>query len=1066
MAVKQIPVYYGPEENRHKAASIADGDVIDSKYIHISTEDGNIIESTDNGLYAPGVDPSELISSDDDNALVLGNDGNLFVPDSTLVDFPDVEASATTLPPGSEATATADYDAIAKRITYSFGIPQGVDGQDGQPGQDLIEQYIPTSSEVDLNDLTQEPYRLYLTGGAINTPEDFSGPGFFENGIVVSSEPVIQKLFTEDNAWHRTYVPEEIFWTGTNSVLQVHGTVDGVESTANISIVINEDNTGSASIINQSGTSATFSTSISYIGEVESDFPDMPANGRAQRYRLGITYGSGAYTDAVEYGISTDLASYAFFDTRNVPQITGEQLELSLAMSSALEQQLVTSSVNMDSWQYIDSATQTQVVAVFYLDVAVSGSAYSFGPWVSHQGGGNDLTYLDLKDTPDTYGREEGSSLYGLVCAPSTANNKITHSDIFTWYKSAQLTSASGTSGTRVSITLPRHNISQSAANNRRALLHVIPEEGVGTFNISTSGSYINTVKETHIFIVNLSSTDTVLTISGGTWIGEPLAAIPANSNILLRLTLYAFAQIYNGGRVGCIVEQLYPAPQAGGGADFTATAETVSYLMPASVQLEDGQFTFNIPQGFPGLPGPTGRDAVEKVYNSTSGMVDSNTFLQGPAYYFVEEGSTLVNFPDGVTTPLYLQVENNDTNSSVKQTITSAEGEATRIGTTQDNGWADGVGELPVYLTSPNSAATEYEGGYIRFRYTNSSDTLALSWHSYTVYLNGTTIDYTRVVDEPSGPTVGGRFNIKINYELLPGSIIQIVDTIVFEYDGTDGTIVTGTIARDDYTIEITGGTVVKEDDGSHSISIWFTGIYQRAALATTTMSAWIFAGRQSTETFLLTESGTFTPTRSGIARIRCVGGGGAGGYVAVQTNAVTIGASGGSSGGVVERTVYLVEGQEYSYTIGAGGISNGTAAGATTFTISSTDTVTAVGGLPGYSGNGSGSADSLYLYRVQAAPPGGTPGSVSPINEVIITAETGSIARIRAFSGSGGSSPFGTGGTAVAPANNTGSNGNPATGYGGGGSGACVNTSTTTQAYLGGAGTAGCIEIVMIYN
>lgn len=275
----------------------------------------------------------------------------------------------------------------------------------------------------------------------------------------------------------------------------------------------------------------------------------------------------------------------------------------------------------------------------------------------------------------------------------------------------------------------------------------------------------------------------------------------------------------------------------------ITATAEGVSYTLPvvagATTSGGNTNIHFLIPQGFPGLPGPPGQDATERVYATTSGEVDADTLLRGPAYYFIETGATLANFPEGYEAPLYLEVENNVNLTSVKQVVTGAMGQATRIGTTEDAGWADGVGDIDLVATSRNGAL--YYAGYVRFEYTGATNTLTLTSRSNSV-LFGIALQYTQGATDPiNGPNAAGVCTLNVNYEVPDGGIIQLGDTVVAIFTDGDWVITTGPITRPDYEVDITGGAGVANEDGTSEVTLNFTGYYQRKTLAKQTASEWV---------------------------------------------------------------------------------------------------------------------------------------------------------------------------------------------------------------------------------
>jgi len=202
-----------------------------------------------------------------------------------------------------------------------------------------------------------------------------------------------------------------------------------------------------------------------------------------------------------------------------------------------------------------------------------------------------------------------------------------------------------------------------------------------------------------------------------------------------------------------------------------------------------------------------------------------------------------------------------------------------------------------------------------------------------------------------------------------------------------------------------------------------------------------------------VITATGVYTPTvgTNSIIVDLVGGGGGGGGGAATLSNQIGQGSGGGSGGWVRARFTTGFSGA--TATIGAGGTgvagTVGTAGGKSTFL-----TATAGGGQPGtispvgpstvnyvLGGGAGGTATGGFLNLV------GIPGP--SFNAANLT--------IPSVSGPGGDGYFGAGGAAAAPFNV----GNPASGFGAGGSGA--NNGASSPARPGGAGAPG---VCIIYE
>jgi hypothetical protein len=219
---------------------------------------------------------------------------------------------------------------------------------------------------------------------------------------------------------------------------------------------------------------------------------------------------------------------------------------------------------------------------------------------------------------------------------------------------------------------------------------------------------------------------------------------------------------------------------------------------------------------------------------------------------------------------------------------------------------------------------------------------------------------------------------------------------------------------------------------------------------------------------TQVFTTGGTYTPT-TGTTRVivEAVGGGGGGG--GVSTGATQCGAGGGGSGSYArwafgDGTSLITGGVVI---IGAGGTAgdatggNGGAGGDTTIGVNGTE-FTASGGS-----GGTGVSTSTGIGA------GGAPGSGSDL-AFLINADDGqpgsygqglfNTTHFYSIGGAGGSSPLGHGGPtrftfgSAPPYSLPGVNGS---GYGAGGSGACITTGHTGTAEAGGTGSGGIVIV-----
>lgn len=282
--------------------------------------------------------------------------------------------------------------------------------------------------------------------------------------------------------------------------------------------------------------------------------------------------------------------------------------------------------------------------------------------------------------------------------------------------------------------------------------------------------------------------------------------------------------------------------PTAYGNPVFIVTAESQAYNLPPFVETSIGigkvYLNLHIPAGFPGATGEPGKDATEQTYETLSGAIDANELTQSPRYYFVPAGAALTNFPgEG---PGFLSVLGNDTRTALRQEFTNADGEKTRIGVVESGGWATGLKEIPVWVTT-NVGSDPYYSGYFRVSYVNESDTLTVQWVRTSVYIGaGGLNNEQQPTDTTLGPHATGTFAMLLDYVFPPGGIVVFGDTIVASYDGTDWTAEPQTIQKPDYLIDIIN---VEASPGETSTTLTFTysGYYQIPDLDIQTISEWV---------------------------------------------------------------------------------------------------------------------------------------------------------------------------------------------------------------------------------
>lgn len=280
-----------------------------------------------------------------------------------------------------------------------------------------------------------------------------------------------------------------------------------------------------------------------------------------------------------------------------------------------------------------------------------------------------------------------------------------------------------------------------------------------------------------------------------------------------------------------------------GGGDEYTfqATAETISYQLPASVEVTTVGTTvtlnFKIPNGYPGLPGSAGEDATERRYVHLTGEVDLNEYLKGPAYYYIEDTATLLNGPE-ITLPAFFTVENDEGETSTVQTLITADGIFTRIGVVEGTGqWLEG--HYDIYVSATVAEGTFSELGYIRADYV--PNTLSVLWRSFTVFALGSSIEGTQGTTDPDlGPNISGEFTLRLNFPFPDNPQVQIGDTVVATFNGTTWEFITGVVQRDYYRVDITSGSAILDAEDRWILTFQYTGYYQNAVLEVVSFSDW----------------------------------------------------------------------------------------------------------------------------------------------------------------------------------------------------------------------------------
>ena len=126
-----------------------------------------------------------------------------------------------------------------------------------------------------------------------------------------------------------------------------------------------------------------------------------------------------------------------------------------------------------------------------------------------------------------------------------------------------------------------------------------------------------------------------------------------------------------------------------------------------------------------------------------------------------------------------------------------------------------------------------------------------------------------------------------------------------------------------------------------------------------------------------IITETGTYTPEKTGIYKVICIGAGGKGGYSSASN---TYGASSGAGGGVAVKNIRLTKNTSYAVTVSStasfGTYLTATAGGSASSATSETSGGTAVGGDYNYTGQ-SGTPSG---YKSDLRPKGGSVGVAFP--------------------------------------------------------------------------------------
>lgn len=298
---------------------------------------------------------------------------------------------------------------------------------------------------------------------------------------------------------------------------------------------------------------------------------------------------------------------------------------------------------------------------------------------------------------------------------------------------------------------------------------------------------------------------------------------------------------------------------------------------------------------------------------------------------------------------------------------------------------------------------------------------------------------------------------NQGIFVETLTGDDAVVVDPVNNNIDVLGNTVSNGTNAKPVYFKS--GGTGVLDLDVQVTEAAASSDI-NNAGLASFNDSdfsvdsnGYVSALAFSVNNQVFTSSGTYTPTSGMLyCQITMVGGGGGGGG-ATTTGASQSCVGAGGGGGEWAQGSFSAStiGASQTVTIGAAGTNASGSAGGTGGTTSVGSLITAVGGTGGAIGTAGASSQA-------AGGSGGTGGSGGDIRSPgMMGAPSNASFGTFVFTGAGGNSHYGYGGSGLSGSFTTGTS---ATNYGAGGGGAAANQSNASTT-AGGASTKGVVII-----